>query len=165
MPPKDELEQSFLDMIEKHRGILMRLIHLYANDREEQRDLFQEVLFQAWKSWPRFRRDSAASTWLYRVALNTILTTQRKPIADQVVWMPELDDAKSSVSPFQSEAAQRLYRAIRELTEGDRAIIALHLDGYSNPEIGGLMGIAVNHVGVKLFRIKQQLKQRLNPAL
>jgi RNA polymerase sigma-70 factor (ECF subfamily) len=135
MPPVDALEQSFLAAIEQHRGLLMRLVHLYANDREEQRDLYQEVLFQAWKSWPKFRGESTRSTWLYRVALNTILT------------------------------AQRLYRAMRDLSEADRAIMALHLDGYSHPEIAELMGIASNHVGVKLFRIKQQLKERLNPSL
>jgi RNA polymerase sigma-70 factor (ECF subfamily) len=165
MPPVDALEQSFLAAIEQHRGLLMRLVHLYANDREEQRDLYQEVLFQAWKSWPKFRGESTRSTWLYRVALNTILTAQRKQVTDTMPLFPDIDYANSVVSPDRAEAAQRLYRAMRDLSEADRAIMALHLDGYSHPEIAELMGIVSNHVGVKLFRIKQQLKERLNPSL
>ena len=47
--------------------------------------------------------------------------------------------------------------AIRQLPETDRAIISMHLDGYDNAEVAGMLGISNNHVAVKLHRIKQQL--------
>lgn len=67
-------EAEFLDHIEKNRGIIYKVINLYANDLEDKKDLYQEVVFQAWKSYANFRADSKFSTWLYRVSLNVSMT-------------------------------------------------------------------------------------------
>ncbi len=57
--------------------------------------------------------------------------------------------------------SERLYKALRTLAETERAIVSLHLDGYSNPEIGTILGITPNLVGVKFYRAKQQLASLL----
>lgn len=165
MPPVDPVEQAFLAAIDAHRGMLIRLVSLYARSAEEQADFFQEILFQAWKSWSHFRGESARSTWLYRIALNTLLTAHRQPNRLDYPEHWEPIQARATADPHQQEAAQRLYRAMRQLRETDRAIVSLHLDGYSNPEIADIIGIASNHVGVKLHRIKQHLKNLLNEGL
>jgi RNA polymerase sigma-70 factor (ECF subfamily) len=138
-------------------------VGLYANDAEEKKDLYQEVLLQAWKSWPSFRGDAKFSTWLYRICLNTILTQKRKPQAiDYTASLETLAPAVQN-GMAQKEDAVRLRQAIRKLAETDRAIISLYLDGYDNPEIGEMIGISTNHVAVKLHRIKQQLANLLTP--
>jgi RNA polymerase sigma-70 factor (ECF subfamily) len=71
-------EQDFLAAVKSNQGIIFKLVGLYAADTEEKKDLYQEVLLQAWKSWPSFRGDAKFSTWLYRICLNTILTQKRK---------------------------------------------------------------------------------------
>ena len=72
-------EREFTNQIESCRGIIFKVIRLYVNDEEDEKDLFQEILFQAWKSFPRFDGRSKFSTWLYRVSLNTVLTFKRRP--------------------------------------------------------------------------------------
>jgi len=71
-------EQAFLSLLKEHHYIIYKLVHLYATAEEDKKDLYQEILLQAWKSYPAFRGDSKFSNWLYRLCLNTIFTLQRK---------------------------------------------------------------------------------------
>jgi RNA polymerase sigma factor (sigma-70 family) len=150
-------EAAFLQQIRENQGIIYKLVGLYANDAEEKKDLYQEVLLQAWKSWPAFRQEAKFSTWLYRICLNTIFTQKRKP--QRLDYKESLEDVSAAVqnSVVQNEDLVRLRMAIRQLPETDRAIVSMHLDGYENAEIAGMLGISNNHVAVKLHRIKQQL--------
>ena len=63
----------------------------------------------------------------------------------------------------ETENSEALYWAIRQLAETDRALICMHLDGYDNAEVSSLLGISVNHVSVKLYRIKERLSKMLKP--
>ncbi|HSN60301.1 MAG TPA: sigma-70 family RNA polymerase sigma factor [Ferruginibacter sp.] len=154
-------EAQFLEQVRQNQGIIYKLVGLYANDTEEKKDLYQEVLLQAWKSWPAFRQEAKFGTWLYRICLNTIFTQQRKK--HRVDYKESLEDIAPAVSnnSAQNEDAARLRLAIRQLAETDRAIISMNLDGYDNAEIGEMLGISNNHVAVKLHRIKQQLSNFL----
>lgn len=152
-------------MVKANQGILYKLVGLYAADQEEKKDLYQEILLQAWRAWPAFRGEAKFSTWLYRISLNTILTQKRKP--QRVDYKESLDLYSPKVAPVSERQMEvdRLRQAIRSLAETDRAIISLHLDGYDNGEIAAMIGITNNNVGVKLHRIKQQLADRLNQGL
>ncbi len=152
-------EKEFLDNIKVNKGIIFKLISLYANSQDEKKDLYQEVLYQSWKGKDSFRQDSKFSTWLYRVCLNTILTHRRKK---------RIVDFKESIEYFsptvnhdsvEREQSETLRQAIKLLPEIDRALITLHLDGFENPEISEIMGISVNNTAVKLHRIKEKLSQ------
>lgn len=150
-------EAKFLEQVRQNQGIIFKLVGLYANDAEEKKDLYQEVLLQAWKSWPSFRQEAKFSTWLYRICLNTIFTQKRKK--HQVDYKDSLEPISPVIqnNAAQKEDAARLRQAIRQLPETDRAIISMYLDGYDNAEVGEVLGISNNHVAVKLHRIKQQL--------
>jgi len=154
-------EAQFLEEIRQNQSIIYKLVGLYANDAEEKKDLYQEILLQAWKSWSAFRNDSKFSTWLYRICLNTILTQKRKPskidFTDSLEQHSPLVQNKATLD----EDVFRLRLAIRQLAETDRAIISMNLDGYDNNEIAETMGISSNNVAVKLHRIKQQLSNLL----
>lgn len=152
-------EQAFLAQVRENQGILYKIVNLYADDSETRKDLQQEILLQAWKSWPNFRGEAKFSTWLYRIGLNTALTMHRKNSI--VHYREQVPEYRSIADSAREDAAQRLYAAIRRLQETDRAIISLHLDGYDNGEISQMIGISPNHVGVKLHRIKQQLSTLL----
>ena len=73
----DELELTFTSWIRDYRGILMKVTRSFAADEGTQAELFQELLFQLWRSMPSFRGKSQPSTWIYRVCLNAALTWQR----------------------------------------------------------------------------------------
>lgn len=156
-------EQRFLDLMREHQRIVLRLVGLYANDPEERKDLEQEVLLQAWKGFSSFRGDAKFSTWLHRVALNTILTQKRRPaVVERQVGLDRNPHAVHDPRPALDDA-DRLRQALRKLSKTDRALIALHLEGFDNGEVAGILGITANHVGVKLHRIKSRLTQLLQP--
>ena len=148
-------EKEFLSQLKDHQNIIYKLVHLYAISEEDKKDLYQEIVLQAWKTFPDFRGEAKFSTWLYRLCLNTIFTIQRKTNRINYTDIREFEESYffSSVS----DESERLYKAIRTLPETERAITSLHLDGYDNKEIGELIGVTPNLVGVKLHRIKKQL--------
>lgn len=150
-------EAAFLEEVRLNQGIIFKLVGLYANDAEEKKDLYQEILLQAWKGWASFRQESKFSTWLYRVCLNTIFTQKRKK--HQVDYTDSLENISPVVQNqvAEKEDINRLRLAIRQLPETDRAVISLNLDGYENAEVAEMLGISANHVAVKLHRIKQHL--------
>jgi RNA polymerase sigma factor (sigma-70 family) len=158
-------ESAFMEQVQANRGIIAKLVGLYANSEEERKDLYQEILFQAWKGFSSFRGDAKFSTWLYRISLNTILTAQRK--VNKVEYRETVEDAlwNDQGDQVKNENTRMLRMAIRRLPETERAIITLHLDGYSNPEIAEMMGISGNNATVKLHRIKNQLISQLQPQL
>jgi len=151
-------EVEFLDHIKAHQGLIYKLVAIYSYDEEDKKDLYQEVMYQAWKGWPAYKGQAKISTWLYKVCLNTIFTQKRKK--NLVQYSDQLEQmARASVAPVaeQREDAAKLQAAIKMLSEPDRAVIALHLDGYGNEDIAALLGITANNANVKLYRIKQQL--------
>ena len=148
-------EKEFLAQLKEHQNIIYKLVHLYANSEEDKKDLYQEIVLQAWKTFEGFRGDAKFSTWLYRLCLNTIFTIQRKTNRIEYTDTIKFEEQYSNTST--SDEAERLYRAIRTLPETERAVISLHLEGYDNKEVSELIGITANLVGVKLHRIKQHL--------
>ena len=148
-------EKEFLSQLKEHQNIIYKLVHLYANTEEDKKDLYQEIVLQAWKTYSAFRGDAKFSTWLYRLCLNTIFTIQRK--TNRIEYTDTTKFEETHFTPSGNDEADRLYKAIRTLPETERAIISLHLDGYDNKEVSELLGITPNLVGVKLHRIKQQL--------
>lgn len=152
-------EKEFLSQLKEHQKIIYKLVHLYANTEEDKKDLYQEIVLQAWKTFGTFRGEAKFSTWLYRLCLNTIFTIQRK--TNRIDYTDTAKFEETYITTSGNDEVDRLYRAIRTLPETERAIISLHLDGYDNKEVGELIGITANLVAVKLHRIKQQLASLL----
>lgn len=153
-------EEHFLENIEKHKGIIQKLLFLYVNDPDDKKDLFQEIVLQAWRSIKHFRGEARFSTWLYRLSLNTILTFLKKSQRMQKEGLDSVSAISEQVTET-SDNSRRLLLAIKQLNDIDKAIITLHLEDYGNDEISEMMGISRNHVAVKLHRIKDQLKKLL----
>jgi RNA polymerase sigma-70 factor, ECF subfamily len=148
-------EKEFIDLIKKHSGIIYKIIILYTNNTEDKADLYQEILYQSWKSFDCFKGNSQFSTWLYKVAINTALTFLRKE-KKQVQAIEHYSDWLS-IQENEPEKSEDLIRALKTLDESDRVIITLHLDGYSNDEIADICGITKNNASVKLYRSKQEI--------
>lgn len=160
-----QLKIQFAGIISQNQGILHKISSLYCNDPEEKKDLFQEILYQLWRSYPTFRNESKISTWIYRVALNTAITFLRKQKA-----RPDQNNFSESIPDIQDDNEQELlerqfkllYKSIEALDKVEKAIIMLYLEGSSYEEISDIIGITSNHVGVKLSRIKAKLKSLIN---
>lgn len=151
----DPKEEEFIKLLEEHSGIIYKVTRIYANGSVDEQDLRQEVVYQAWRSYSRFKGDSKFSTWLYRVALNTALTHVKKDRKEK----PGFDN-DWQVAPEGDERAL-LMTHIRALNDAEKLVIMLHLDGYSNDEIAMISGISKNHVAVRLHRIKEKLSKAI----
>ena len=154
------MEQSqFLDLIESHAGIIHKVIRLYVDHPQDREDLFQEIVLQSWKSIKGFRGESKFSSWLYRVALNTVLTFRKRSVQNQTV---PLEEAQRLQQPEPGNLpVDLLWRVVYQLNDIDKMILTLHLEGYQNPEISEITGITKNHVAVKLHRSKQEVLSKL----
>lgn len=156
-------EATFLAWLEQHQGILHKICRLYRDRPEDRQDLFQEIVYQLWRSAPAYRGAAQPGTWIYRIALNTAMATFRRRRPD-IRYTPTLPDqaADTGKDPVQRQQ-EALYAALRRLEEADRALIGLQLEGLSYREIATITGITENHVGVKLNRIRRKLQQLLHP--
>jgi RNA polymerase sigma-70 factor (ECF subfamily) len=156
-----ERERLFTELFAANQARIQRLCYGYLGPSGEVEDLFQEVMVNVWNSLPSFRGESRPATWLYRIAVNTALIYRRKCRATDP--LPELVDpacgAQQSLEDRERLAA--LHAAIGTLPDQDRVIITLLLDGLPYKEIGEITGLTVNHVGVKISRIKQALEAHL----
>lgn len=154
-------ETAFLTLMAEHQGVIHKICRLYRDSREDREDLFQEITFQLWKSFPSFKGTSLISTWLYRIALNTAIASYRKekPTIDYVETLPEF--AEESQNEELILRQERLFTAMKQLSESEKAIIALYLDDLSYLQIAEILGISENNVGVKINRIKTKIQQLL----
>lgn len=153
--------KQFLDLVEKHKGIIVKICSIYARRQDERDDLFQEIVIQLWKAWPNFEGRSQFSTWLYRIALNTAISGLRKKQTDLVYMdqftMPEAVDPGTDSN--REEKLKALYQAIRELPEIDRAVVMLYLEDKSYDEMEDILGISQGTLRVKMNRAKEKLRK------
>jgi RNA polymerase sigma-70 factor (ECF subfamily) len=158
-------EQVFKSWIDRHKGLLFKVIRAYASTLDDQDDLFQEILLQLWQSIPRYRGDAKETTWIYRVALNTALVwvrTQKRlrkkheRILADVVEQQRIPAAPNNTARDE-QLVECLYQAIRQLPVIDASLMLLHLDGVSYEDMAEVLGITKNHVGVRLNRAKKKL--------
>ncbi|WP_373513011.1 RNA polymerase sigma factor [Persicitalea sp.] len=155
-------QTEFLALIDQHQGILHKVCRLYRDTREDQEDLFQEIIYQLWRSLPSFVGTAKFTTWMYRIALNTAMATYRKKTPRLVFTdsFPERDNEDWNAEQQQRE--ERMFAALKQLNDPEKALIALYLDDLSYREIAELTGLTESHVGVKLNRIKTKIKKLLN---
>lgn len=155
------MEKEFLDLIHENQKIIYKVCKTYRDSREDQEDLFQEIVYQLWKSFPSFKGESKITSWMYRIALNTAIAAYRKRKL-QVGYpgkMPEL--IHSDVPKQISQNEERLFEALRTLSNTEKALISLFLEGFAYQEIAAITGITQTNTGVRLNRIKNKLKEIL----
>ena len=134
---------------------------MFAKDADEVNDLFQEVLINLWSGLGQFRGESKVDTWIYRVSLNTCISQDRKKKQQATVPLT-MDINLFEDNDEDTRQIQMLYKRVHQLKPFDRAIVLLWLENMSYEEIAAIVGITVKNVSVRLYRIKEQLKQMSN---
>ena len=154
-------EKEFAQIIKEHKGTIYTVCYMFSNDADEVNDLFQEVMVNLWRGYGSFAHRSDIRTWIYRVSLNTCISIDRKrrrtplvPLTMDINLFEDRDEDTQQVN--------LLHRRISKLRPFDRAIVLLWLEELSYEEIGQIVGITAKNVSVRLFRIKEQLKQMSN---
>ncbi len=167
-------QEAFSILFQTHKKRVYSVCLLMTKDVAEAEDLTQEAFLQVFRSVGSFRGDSAFSTWLYRVAVNTVLMKLRRRKSPPAI---SLDEPVSAESPNLrrdfgradlklSGAVDRiaLRRAIEELPEGCRKIFALHeVEGYQHHEIAELLNCSIGNSKSQLHKAKLKMRDLLFP--
>ena len=156
------LEREFTKMIKEHRKTIYTVCYFFSKDSDEVNDLFQEILINLWKGFPKFRGESSYSTWIWRVSLNTCNNQERRKKRNVETVPLSIDIDLYNDDDDKSRQIQMLYDRISRLGPFDRAIILLWLENMTYEDIAGIMGISLANVTTRLFRIKEQLKSMSN---
>jgi len=154
-------KRNFLQVVESNQGIIRSLCKAYYAVHEDQKDVFQDIVLQLWKSFETFRGESEISTWIYRVSLNTILAKVRndkKKITTESISIAELTFASAKAD----DDAELLTLVLQFLTGLDKAIVILYLEGYKNKEISQILNLTATNVSTRLNRVKTELKEKFN---
>ena len=153
-------EKDFSRIVKQHKSTIYTVCYMFSKDADEVNDLFQEVLINLWKGFTSFQGRSDLSTWIWRVSLNTCISCERKKKLDTVPLSMEINLFEDQDED--SQQIQLLHKRITQLKPFDRAIVLLWLENLSYEEIGAIVGITAKNVGVRLYRIKEELKKMSN---
>ncbi len=153
-----ELEQEFTKVVREQKDTIYMVCYMFSKDKAEVEDLYQEVLINLWKSFPKFEGRSSVRTWVWRIALNTCISIDRKKRRRKDSLPLKMDIDLYNDSDNDTRQIQLLHERINRLGVFDRAIILLWLENMSYEEIGAIVGISEKNVSVRLVRIREQLK-------
>lgn len=155
-------QKEFEKKVAEHELLLHKVCRMYAANHEDRQDLFQEIVIQLWKGYPRFRGDSKFSTWMYRVAINIAITGLRRKkdfiTSVEPANLPEqrLDDRGRE---SQEEQVGLLYTAIAKLNDVEKAVVMLYMEERTYEEMEDILGMSQGALRVKMARIKDKLRQ------
>ena len=163
----DAIQEAFLDRLDRHRGILIKVARAYCHNPADRGDLVQETIGQLWRSYERFDARASFSTWMYRIAVNVAISFYRGATRQGRGLVPAeecvLEEIAAPQEANRDDRLDRLHDLIERLGPFDRALVLLYLDDYSHAEIAAMLGISETNVSTKIGRIKERLKREAVP--
>ena len=155
----NDKEHQFELLVREHKRTIYTVCYMFSRNKAEIDDLFQEILIRLWNGFDHYEGRSSARTWVYRVSLNTAINQDKKE-RRRIETVPLTVD----IDPFEADnpktqQVRKLHDLISQLELIDRSLVLLWLEGIPYDEIGAIIGITPNNVGVRLARIKEKLVQ------
>lgn len=157
-------EHKFLELVNENGSKILRICRVYAWNSADQDDLYQEILFQIWRSLPGLKEKQFANTWLYRVAINTAISFVRKRASGsgrvvhfEPAVLTRAIESRQTAETNTDDRIANLYNAIYKLDPLEKALVTLFLEDFTYEQIAEATGINANNVGVMLHRAKKKL--------
>lgn len=154
-------EIDFESLVREHKCTVYTVCYMFASSADEADDMFQEVLVNLWKGIGNLAQTDKVGAWVWRVSLNTCISYDRKRRSRPTVRLA-MEHNLYADDDAEARQIQMLYSRIHRLKPFDRAIVLLWLENMSYEEIGAIVGITAKNVSVRLYRIRQELKQMSN---
>ena len=154
--------KTFEDILNKHKGIIFKIVNYYCKNVDDRKDLEQEIMIQIWLSHKKYNDTYAWSTFIYRIALNVSMSFYHKEKRVKnnflrVKLFTEMQDCGDS--PLISDHDLRvLDEFIFQLNDINKALMILYLQSKTYAEIADILGISATNVSTKINRMKMQLK-------
>ncbi|MBD8081485.1 RNA polymerase sigma factor [Chryseobacterium caseinilyticum] len=156
-----EKEKEYLEKIDKHKGVIFKISKMYMDDYDDQKDLYQEIIYQTWKSYADFQGKSDFATWLYRTALNTAILFLKSKKKRSFINNQSIENILISQDQYNDDDDRNIklmYEAIQQLSGVDKALIFYFLEDYTGRQIAEQLGVSEVNARVKLNRAKAKLK-------
>ena len=149
------IDDEFIAQLSQHERLLHSISVTFARgDAEEEKDIYQEILYNLWRTRDRYNGQCSIKNWLYRVGLNTAISLwrQEKKRVQTTPITPLMEEtvADEPSAPLYDE----LYRLIDLLPKDDQALVFLYIDGATEEEMASVLGISQTNVGVRIHRVK-----------
>jgi RNA polymerase sigma factor (sigma-70 family) len=161
-----DTEAQFAELLERHRGIVVKVAATYCRNPADREDVSQEIVTQLWRAFSRFDATRTFSTWMYRIALNVAISFVRSNAARQrhTVALDDTHDVEDSAAnpADEDEKTRLLYAFIDRLDSLNRALLLLYLDDRSYREIAAILGITETNVATKIGRLKQRFAREMS---
>ena len=156
-------QTEFIEIIKQNEGLIYKVVKVYTNTREDEQDLYQDIVYQLWKSFGAFRNDAKISTWMYRIALNTSIAylNNEKRKGTRVPVDDALLNKTGTTETLMDERSAILFTHIKKLNDIEKGIILLYLEGRSYDEIAAITGFTASNVGTRLGRIKEKISSQI----
>jgi RNA polymerase sigma-70 factor (ECF subfamily) len=158
------LKEEFLDILSSYQGILHKVALIYFPSKPDREEVFQEITYQLWKSFPDLQNRNSVGSWIYAVSINTSISILRKKSRMEYRdHLPEtIDTADSFEEMVLHDQLKELLQAIYRLNDIDKSMMLLYLDERTYEEISEILGISRSNVGVRINRAKEFLRIHLN---
>ena len=161
--PSQNISQEFIAFVNNHKKLIYKVCRMYCRDDSQIKDVGQEILAQLWTAFPKYKCGFKASTWVYRISLNTAISYYRREKKHHA-HRADIDQsifflAEEHKSDDSEEQIRFLYNILAQFSELDRALLLLYLDENPYEDIAGVLGITVTNVATKISRLKQRLRK------
>ena len=162
-------DKYFEEILERNKHKIFRICNIYAIPPIEPQDLFQEVVYQIWKSLDSFKSNSSIDTWVYKITINVCLRSKMK-LDKNISKTDRLESIhftpiEKEIDASEQEKFKYLKECISALNETDTSLIVLYLDDLPYKEIAGITGLSENHIAVKMKRIRKKLFECITPKI
>ena len=155
----ENAEQEFVSVVREYERVIYKVCYLYTTPNATLNDLYQEVVLNLWKAFPKFRRECKISTWIYRIALNTCISFIRKEKnIPEIVTLTQEADRTEETDETQAMLRQ-LYRMINRLGQLEKSIILLYLEEKSYEEIAEITGCNAEAIRSNLSRARKKVRE------
>jgi RNA polymerase sigma-70 factor, ECF subfamily len=155
--------RAFERLYREHVGRLHGLCLRMTRNPDQAADCVQDAFIKAWKALPKFEERASFSTWLHRIAVNTVLEKRRGSVATAEMLVEDPTEYEEPVMVLDTPVEEEeLEAAIQSLPQGARdALVLCGVYGYEHSEAASMLGIAVGTCKAQLHRARGLPKERL----
>ena len=164
---KTDKKDTFITTIETHKKIIYKIVNSYCQNKEDRKDLEQEIIIQLWNSFDKYNAEYKYSTWMYRIALNVAISFYRKEkkwsvkndLYNEDSIFSIVDEDENENETELDYNIKLLQEFINNLNELNKALMLLYLEEKPYDEIAEILGITKTNVATKISRLKLKLKK------
>ena len=150
------LKNKFTELYHSYHPMVKQIcLGFVRGDEDQANDISQDVFINVWNGLGNFRSKSGYKTWIYRITVNSCLNHIRREKTKEMPPQSQMMDDDASMY-------DKLYEAIGDLPELDRLLIMMFLDGLSHQEISEVTGLSSTNIRVKIHRIKNKIKNKID---